>query len=485
MAAAQNTTRAYFTTVIGVEVDAAEAIIEAGIDGLEVLAELDDKDVKTLCDSVRKPGGTIVVGEGDDEEEIPNPGHNIPVVAQSRLKLAAYGAGIFRSIGRPITQVTLSRSRLRALQVHRKIVENHEAPTKLPEVSKSNGIMRALENFPSSLRERHGAGKTALSYIIRESDDPAPLTNQGPNVAHGAEYSGLMDELIECLPLEGAVYAEDNAKVLSLLQEMLKNHPSYLSSLKPYNARRDGRGAYKALLLHNCGSSKWERVVRDAENVVLQREWNGKNARFPLASHIQKHRDANMDMIRASQNIDYAPPNETTRVSRLLASLTSSDGRIVAAKTTILADEEKKSDFELASDFLLTAAPSRPKGSYQDHRISQVSTGKSKRKGKVQVGERTGVEVRYYKGNEYRALSQDQKQELKEIRASSGVTKKQKNRHDVSAAIIERLTAMDQRISALNQQPATPAAPAPAAAPAANPLQPPTGFAQRGGARQN
>ena len=232
-------------------------------------------------------------------------------------------------------------------------------------------------------------------------------------------------------------------------------------------------------------------MIREAETVVLNRVWNGKNARFPLKSHIGKHREAHNDMVRASQNMQYEVPNDSTRVSRLLASLTTSDGRVVAAKTTIMADDAKKSNFELAADFLLTAAPHHTSDFGNNHRISQVQTegGGRKRKGKVQVG-KTGVEFRYYKRNEFKRLSDDQIEELvawREKNDNGGKKAKgNANKHSISA-IMTRLEQLSHTVAAINQQPAAALPPAPAAAPPAapaNPLQPPTGFAQRG-ARQN
>ena len=53
-------------------------------------------------------------------------------------------------------------------------------------------------------------------------------------------------------------------------------------------------------------------------------------------------------MIRASQHIIYTPPDETTRVKRLLKYIVSNDMSIITAITTIKADYDKLSDFDEA-----------------------------------------------------------------------------------------------------------------------------------------
>ena len=99
--------------------------------------------------------------------------------------------------------------------------------------------------------------------------------------------------------------------------------------------------------------------MSEAESKVLTFKWNGKNSRYTLARHISSHRSAQNDMVRAEDHIGYQPPNEYTRVQRLIKSIESTDIRIVSALTTILGDTVKRGNFEQAADFLLLAAPMR------------------------------------------------------------------------------------------------------------------------------
>ena len=78
-------------------------------------------------------------------------------------------------------------------------------------------------------------------------------------------------------------------------------------------------------------------------------EW--ENSRYTLRIHIARHREAYNDLMRASQQITYAPPNEALRVWYLLASIQSTDPTICSGKTTIQADATKKGNFEEAANF--------------------------------------------------------------------------------------------------------------------------------------
>ena len=70
--------------------------------------------------------------------------------------------------------------------------------------------------------------------------------------------------------------------VLDVLVSCLKT-TRHMSDLKPFQKRRDGRGALAVLELHNMGNSKWDSIVSESESKVLTLKWNEKNSRYKLA----------------------------------------------------------------------------------------------------------------------------------------------------------------------------------------------------------
>ena len=78
-------------TRIGISQEAAPTITSndgQGMDSLDEFSFLDNKAVETLCQVVRKPGGTIAnprARVNGQPARIPNPGTNVPLKAQDNL----------------------------------------------------------------------------------------------------------------------------------------------------------------------------------------------------------------------------------------------------------------------------------------------------------------------------------------------------------------------------------------------------------------
>ena len=417
--------RVYLKDVIGLQDEEGPdsgarrvAVQNEGLTIIDDFVDFDDDSIKTLCSSIRKPGGTILDPD-DNTKRITNPDHSIPAICEKRLKQAAYGARIYEGVGRQIAHLSLSRNRLKLFQEHRDIIENHDEPEKLPVVSKTFNIMKAMDLVPNHLRDRLGVDKVSLAYVIRDEVMPSPLEPLENGKITSRSYSSLMEELIMRTPHTGITYSEDNAKVFSILQDMVTGTP-YETSLKAHQRARDGRGAYLALCKHNLGSAKWDKVIEEAESYILRREWNGRNFRFSLKAHLARHRDAHNDMEKASQFIAYQIPDEHTRVGRLLKSITSKDPSVLAAITHILGTPNLRDDFEEAADFLLLTQSSQS-GGQSSQRVSATRTGK---KVKSAGTGKTGVEFRYHTVSEFKKLSKDQVNELREWRSKNMKEKK-------------------------------------------------------------
>ena len=482
--------RTYLRQVIGLGMDLeglerADATIDEVVDTPADLAELyDNKGIKTLCSNVRKPGGTIPdpghVGAGP-APRIPRPGRSIPTACENRLNMAAYGAMIYSSISRDVDTINLNRARLRHFKRHLDMVENHKEPDELAAISKSFTVVKFLDQLPTYIRELHGVSKVSLAYLIRETPIPTiPLPPLLANVPWSENKNSLMEELIQYTPHNGPDFDADNARLFGILSKALSGTAS-MASITRYQTRRNGRAAYLALITHNLGTEKWEKMVESAENVLNQRKWNGRNSRYPLKIHIARHREAFNDMERASDHMPFNPPNETSRVRFLLNSIESTDPTICSCKTTIQADAGMKNDFELAANFILMNEPK--KKDIQNHRISALTLTKGKKKGKVKTGPKTGVELRFYKRKEWMELTQEQRDECMEIRKASREKRKHEdndNRASKIAALEATIKEQQLQISALssnnsNNNKSTQLPPTPAT----NPLQPPSGFTQR------
>ena len=165
--------RAYLNQVIGLGTDQkANAVRNEGIEFLDNFCNFEKEDIKTLCRSVRRPGDTIVnpvynpaAAVPSVPAVLPNPGYNIPAICETRLVNACYVARTQHMIGRNITRNSLSRTVLTAFSEHRTIIEAHKDPEKIPTISKSFTIAKALDVLPRFLREKMGGERCGI--IVR------------------------------------------------------------------------------------------------------------------------------------------------------------------------------------------------------------------------------------------------------------------------------------------------------------------------------
>ena len=225
---------------IGDPVARRQVIQDESLNLITDFTKFNKEDIETLCLSVRKPGGTISNPNSTAPRApatIPNLGFSIPAICKKRLVSAAYTARVYEMIGRTIDPTSMNRARLKKFDAHCVLMEEHKDPEKLPQVSKTFGIVKAMDLVPGHLREKLRVQKVALSYVIREpSTPPAILPQQNdnahPDMTTAEKYGGrIMDELIDYALRTGAAYAEDNATMFHILKDMVAG-TSFKSSLK-------------------------------------------------------------------------------------------------------------------------------------------------------------------------------------------------------------------------------------------------------------
>ena len=129
--------------------------------------------------------------------------------------------------------------------------------------------------------------------------------------------------------------------------------------------------------------------------------------------------------------MQYQLPNEHSRVGFLLEAIQCSDPRLHAAMASIKTDnglEGMRNNFEATAAHLLPYDPVAKKRSGGQKRgsaqISSVMDPSPTTTKKPSIG-KTGVHLHYYKTGEYRNLTNEQKEELKEWRANNPNTSRQ------------------------------------------------------------
>ena len=475
------TTRNWIISIGNTTAGVATAIIEQGLTITE-LHDLDPDDVKTLCSSARRPGG---VHENGD----PNLGTNVPTMLQLKLIVAVRAAQFYDTVGRTIAPAIMSWAYVKQFKSLKELTSNWKELPALPTLGRNVPIMKLLELIREHLRGILGIRQIPLAYVTRAMVTPDPIGVIRADRPFSENHGSFHEELIARASHAHPNYVDDNAAVLDILVGCL-GETEYLTSLKPFQRARDGRGALLALETQNLGDSKWDMLIKRAEQTVLNFNWNGKNNKYTLDRHIVSHRAAHNDMVRASESTPYQPPNDHTRVQRLLNSIVSTDIKVVSAVTTILADRAKRDDFEEAADFLLLAAPVPLLEFNLNHTVSGVTdlTNDDSSSG-FEINEvgTTGVELRYYTREAFRNLPQEQRDELaawnekrkssQKRKADQGVesgpkqgrnSKRSKKRRDKVASLESQIEELKATISAATTSPAPTLPPTPMASNATN-----------------
>ena len=236
------------------------------------------------------------------------------------------------------------------------------------------------------------------------------------------------------MPHNGIGWSEDNTTVFNLLLSVLQTS-SFVTSLKGHQTKQDGRKAWKNLKLHNLGKSVWDKRVEVAETKVLHRIFDGKNQRFTIQSHCNLHREAHHEFIRANEAIGFQIPTPRTRVTRLLNSVQSPHQSLVSAKVAIENDPTKREDFEEASDFLCRFGPKKTNTPGGLHRVAsvasdyQVASTVSEMKSELGNLNHVSVDVRYYKPDEWKKLTSDQRKKCILTRQIQNADRKGKFTH--------------------------------------------------------
>ena len=146
-----------------------------------------------------------------------------------------------------------------------------EDDPKVPKIVDCDGDRRIIRWAPIFLDNLYAiiGAKEPLRYVLR--DEPiVPLEGNDPldqNAYYGAS-GGLADELVAGLPHIGPIYKNDNAAVYQIIEEDARG-TSVESTIKPFSRRKDGRGAFLALIENHGGDWRHESPMHKSYLSIL------------------------------------------------------------------------------------------------------------------------------------------------------------------------------------------------------------------------
>lgn len=408
-------------------------LLDEGIQEPSDLGEFHDEDLKQVANNLRKPSGTIpnpnYVAGGTEPARVPRPSYVLGAKSFKRLKVAAAAVRYYETIGRELTPTNMHYENVlqdfgeqwKALEIKAK-----EDDPNVPHITKALPIVKWTESFEDFLHQVIGVRRIPLAYLVRGYT--IPLANPptlDTNKSYSASTGSVEMELISRATYDHSSFKEDNKKLYQFLEEATRT-TQYSHSIRPFSRNKNGSEAYKAMKAQYAGRDKWQSEIKKQENFIHTRVWKG-NTNFSLESFITQHRAAHVSLERCAQAVPLQVPNERTRVTHLLDAIQCENASIQAAVAHVKSDETPnglQSNFERAAAYLIQFDPVTKKRkalSQGGHTISGVSQDTTDSKKKANRGT-TGVEFRYYKPEEYRSLTDDQKLELREHRKRKGST---------------------------------------------------------------
>jgi hypothetical protein len=223
------------------------------------------------------------------------------------------------------------------------------------------------------------------------------------------------------------LYKVDNGSVFDMIKIAVRGH-DVAATTTPVHRARDGRGALFALQSQHAGKAIYDQLVKEAENVLKNRQWSGTTS-ITLQQHMGLQRKAFITLSECAKQIPMEVPNEQARVTYLLDSITTNDPNVLAATAAVHQDDaDKRVNFENSFTFLTPTCPVTAKVAKKG-RVSfeaNVSGTNGKPQGGL-GGDRekpgkgaSGVVLRYHKFDEFKNLPKDQQDELIEWNKANG-----------------------------------------------------------------
>jgi hypothetical protein len=393
---------------------AVNRIIYEGITNYESLLDLDIKSIQSLPSICKEAIPAITADDAADiAAENAVPGANINTITTRRLIIAMHASSFYSSINRVMNPQSMHYTNV--LSNFKVEWEDYESLIKqddpvVPSVDDKDNDRKIIKWIPIFLdcTSRTFGSRGPLAYVLRdEADVPDEVDDPLLHHAYYGQSGSLIEELIARLPHSGATYKNDNATVYMMIEKSVRN-TSVASTIKGFARKKDGRGAYLALIANHAGATKYRSILKKKMYFLQHQTWNGRS--YALESHVANHRTAVDEIHECSKHITVAVPDQPQRVEYLIDSITCSDNTLQAAIGLVRANTNNmRENFESASSSLIEVDPFRRAtktgGAPRDANVSAIdfSAGRGT----------TGVDLRWHPRKDFNKLPEDQKNELR------------------------------------------------------------------------
>jgi hypothetical protein len=235
-----------------------------GINTLEEVVFLNDKDIDSLVKQFRHPGGVIagpkIVGgaaQGNPGPLVANPGHSVSIRADNNLKLAVFYLRHQSRISIIVAPASVALRVVRRLRSTKEYEEDFKVTVEQPVINEKDWpmTMEAICEFCGSV---FGETGVPLAYVVRENVEIPPDTDPSEG------YITVAEEMIARAPHGNQAYANDSMEVRSYMANITLAHECW-TYVKPAQHTKDGRRAFLLLWNHFLGPNNVDKMASEAE----------------------------------------------------------------------------------------------------------------------------------------------------------------------------------------------------------------------------
>jgi hypothetical protein len=409
---------------MGFTPEAAQLVTgDQGIDSVDELRNLDDDKASNLCRVLRRPGGTNAAGAAD-------PGTKVSARAEDNLKLAIYYVKHQDRVSRAVNVGEITLTNVRKLIKQRDTERNHTDPD-TPPVIDCKDWPKTMEAVEEYLRQFRGVNDVPLSYVVRIALAPKPaVTDPATN------YLTLDEEMIARAPIlvpgtAGIIadlevngpftesFMTDRTTAWDKIAVLFQNHEAWTYA-KPARRTRNGRAGFFGVYNHFLGPNNVDHMASKAERRLRDVNYHGEKRNWTFEKYVTVHKEQHHVLTNLEQH-GYKGIDDRSKVRFLIDGIKTT--RLDTVKATILSSDEYRADFDkcvtLYKDFIKQSDGQLELKIAAVHFGGEKSDGSGSGKSAVK-----DITDRYYKKEEYKKLSTEQKQKLFELRKKrkKGVT---------------------------------------------------------------
>ena len=323
--------------------------------------QLSDKDVTSLCERCRNPGGS----EGGGRNTHRDRGEKIGFIQEKNLRQARFYIYHCHRIQRAFDPAATTLESIRSLWTNR--FEFEEAGIKadskddeLKPFKKDCDIRKALEDLDNLLGKKLGAGGSPLAYITRpEVRLPEAVDGE---VDPGMNLPSVKEELVRRTRHDGPHFEADNEAVFSIIRDFTHKGPAW-NWVSSHQRTRDGRAAYLDLVGHYLGASFVNKTISDATADLETIRWTGRSRNFTWDDFSGKLNKAFSDLADNGQVY-----TDKMKVHQLLKAI--EDPVLGIAKLRVLSEEKFQENYNEAVSFFAMALNQYTNADKQTRNIS-------------------------------------------------------------------------------------------------------------------